>query len=71
MAEFMNKNSNYSALKETIAELTEVIDRTQPNNEEAGNVLKRMDSVVLDIENRLLVRATHHTVSAINFSVPI
>jgi hypothetical protein len=71
MAGLMTKNSNYTALKDTIAELTEVLDRTQPNNEEAGNLLKRMDSVLLDIENRLLVRATHHTVSAINFSVPV
>ncbi len=67
----MTKNSNYSALKETIGELTEVIDRTQPDNVEAGNLLKRMDSIALDIENRLLVRATHHSVSAINFSVPL
>jgi len=62
-------NSNYSALKKAIGELTEVVDRSQPHNEEAGNLLKRMDSIALDIENRLTGSLTaHHAVSTSNFS---
>ncbi len=62
-------NSNYSALKKAIGELTEVVDRSQPNNEEAGNLLKRMDSIALDIENRLTGSlAVHHAVSTSSFS---
>jgi hypothetical protein len=67
----MNANSNYSALKKAIGELTEVIDRSQPDNEEAGNLLKRMDSIVRDIENRSTgALAGHHVVTNSSFSVP-
>ncbi len=67
----MNANSNYSALKKAIGELTEVLDRSQPNNEEAGNLLKRMDSIVLDLENRFSGSiAAHHVAASTTFSLP-
>jgi hypothetical protein len=67
----MNANSNYSALKKAIGELTEVIDRSQPSNEEAGTLLKRMDSIVIDIEIRFAgVLAAHHTISSGSFLAP-
>ena len=68
----MNANSNYSALKKAIGELTEVLDRSQPGNEEAGTLLKRMDSTILDIEIRVSgIMAAHHTVSSGSFVAPI
>lgn len=66
----MNANLIYSALKKTLGELTEVIDRAQPDNEEAGNLLKRMDLIVVDLETQLSAAlSAHHITSAATFSV--
>jgi hypothetical protein len=48
----MNSDSNYSAIKKAIDELTEILDRSQPSNKEASNLLRRMDSTIIDLENR-------------------
>ena len=53
----MSLSMNDSNLKNALAELREVLSRSQADNSEVGELLKQMESVVGDIESKTLHKA--------------
>jgi hypothetical protein len=64
----MSLKADYAALKKALGELTEAIDRSQPENAEAGDLLRRMDSLLVDIESRAHLAGAFVSVMPISVS---
>jgi hypothetical protein len=60
----MSLSMNDSNLKNALAELREVLSRSQADNSEVGELLKQMESVVGDIESKTLHQAFMNNIAA-------
>ena len=63
----MSLSINDNNLKNALAELREVLSRSQADNSEVGELLKQMESLAVDIESKTIPRAYINNIAPVSF----